>query len=912
MSYTDAANGLTGTGLTGTSGIRPASVLMDPRRAGSAWANALSFSRSFLRKLVRERWRVERVRFELDADGRGEALYRLSGGGQDFHFFVISNVFEQGEKVDRSFGVNWDASAAICQGPWTREREDVLRQEIPKQYSGRYDHDTLCFTRGNRSERIFDYVVSSLAAGEQPDPSVLAPVGYILRTTAFAGNGLFGTRPFEALGPDHPLGQSYHVQMAVAFLLREFVFDLVDHLAESSSAGAVRLDHRIKRYLGIGNSAGLGLIPFLANHPQIIHHWSLANEQACAEAASRPVSREGEEFATFRTLLEKARQYFDEDPRDGNGIFASYATLSSDLRTLEARLAEWDTSRSGTPDVALWRDLLTSTCRDLDAETRELTYNILLECFPDVIGKYEFAFNVVEQYGIVPEMEVGALAEIIDDNYRWIDLNGLDAETEASHFWYYPVEAPDEPRRAMRKPPCAYVFESKMDVPLQVSLLHRALKHEPADQATGVFLAKHPEFRAIVSRLQSTKDLSYAEFRQNFLDRRFTPFAAARFVLSFYGMEKFDPRPPRSVKGALLQGAPLAEDIVQGIDGDWPFPLIPRISVRTEKSSAREFPAQPSRVYEAQEGATSHLGSNAAPPGLYVRSQARSQETLFPLELRKLLTRALVCRGLDLGTAEAVAAMVGFSEMLGQGGLQDLVDGLPQCERIDLASMDVVGAASPAIIQASDMPAFVVAPVALDFACGLACRSASGGVVTTFARPVPMDLSYPAVLAAERGYDGAVIWHEKLDDGSSAERLSAAGRRKDGIFLLDAQFRSPVIAHAVAEQLSSDDQAVDLSKLMQCQTGQESPAFVTICRATGTHCLEGLVHRLSEKATGRNSGCEWVRTYRPVDLRNARDRMLREGFHVSSDMLDRLYGLAKGALVPEDAERLMQAATQRS
>ena len=60
--------------------LRPAGEVMSLRRAGAAVPSALSFARSAMRELVRGRWRIEKVRFDLDPEGRGEILYRLLGG----------------------------------------------------------------------------------------------------------------------------------------------------------------------------------------------------------------------------------------------------------------------------------------------------------------------------------------------------------------------------------------------------------------------------------------------------------------------------------------------------------------------------------------------------------------------------------------------------------------------------------------------------------------------------------------------------------------------------------------------------------------------------------------------------------------------------------------------------------------
>ena len=36
---------------------------------------------------------------------------------------------------------------------------------------------------------------------------------------------------------------------------------------------AVKLDRKIKQHLGIGNSTGLGMAPFIIKHPKLINKW---------------------------------------------------------------------------------------------------------------------------------------------------------------------------------------------------------------------------------------------------------------------------------------------------------------------------------------------------------------------------------------------------------------------------------------------------------------------------------------------------------------------------------------------------------------------------------------------------------------------------------------------------------------
>ena len=62
--------------------------------------------------------------------------------------------------------------------------------------------------------------------------------------------------------------------MLAVYVLRQFSVDQLNHLAEiESPEQAVPLRPELERDLGIGNSTGLGMAPFLINHPQLIQNW---------------------------------------------------------------------------------------------------------------------------------------------------------------------------------------------------------------------------------------------------------------------------------------------------------------------------------------------------------------------------------------------------------------------------------------------------------------------------------------------------------------------------------------------------------------------------------------------------------------------------------------------------------------
>src|SRR5205085_1443864 len=149
-----------------------------------------------------------------------------------------------------------------------------------KLYAGRATPGTLIWCRSNRSARVFNHTVESLAAGRQPDVAVLADACYLMRNTGLDGNGTFGTRSYRALEDTHPLRRPLDAQMLCAYMMRVFSVDLVNHLARCRSPKAVGLAPEIATFLGVGNGSALGLNLFVNNHPRLIHRWLDAREQA--------------------------------------------------------------------------------------------------------------------------------------------------------------------------------------------------------------------------------------------------------------------------------------------------------------------------------------------------------------------------------------------------------------------------------------------------------------------------------------------------------------------------------------------------------------------------------------------------------------------------------------------------------
>jgi hypothetical protein len=813
---------------------------MDPRRAGAAVPDALSFPRSTMRELLRGRWKIEKLRFDLDAEGRGEILYRLVAGAGSkawvFHFFLVSLKLDEAQKMDRNWAQSWDAMGVLCQGEWTPEREALLRVEVPKQRAGYADYGTLVYARGNRSARLFDHVVESLAAGRQPDAGLLARVGYILRTTAFIANGQLGTRPYAGFESDHPFRRPYHAQMCSAFLLREYVFDLVDHMARARNPAAARLDPAYRRYLGLGNAAATGLVAFLVNHPHFMHRWSYAHEAALAEAKRRGAGPCDDATERFARLLDKAIRYHREGEGQDTGIFTSAGAVADGLARARAAL---DAN-------AAWTSVLQWAQQHLQPDAVEVLHAIALELYPDVIDAAADAFHVEERFDVRSEMSVAALRQLLRANYGWALADEYRQPVQNYYWWYRPKMTPRDVKRGIRGLAAELEWETSTDTVLRIQQLWRILEQSEDRMSVAELLGAHPACRHIVARAQTLAGMEYAELRVNWLAKNFLPFAPVRFILAFKGMEKFESVMPKQVRGAFLQGAPIAEDVEQGLEGVWPYPLMPVAG--TGSGTLAPLP----------------------PPGLgAVRAPAAPPERqilrIAPGDLSRSVHTALQARGATLGVAEEAANMVVFAQACGQDAVGGLLAGL-----------------------ASGTVALLAAPAALDLACARALASPQGvGVDVVAKAQAPFFLGEGALRAAERGLLGLVVWRNAASEtGAARFGYALAGPSDAGPWYAVSERADSATVLAATEALGPEAGRV-VASLMPA-----SFAIVCIRLPSGVNC---------ESVT-----CKMDISWNSAELARRRASWPREGLSITRVQFDALSRAAAALWVPEREEQRLR------
>jgi hypothetical protein len=560
----------TGIGANQALRMRPPHVVMDLERLGSLHQSRLSFMRSLVRKIMREGWQIEPRRFELDAEGYGTVIYRVQTTGDLFSFVLFSQYLDPHKRNDRVIASEWDLTMALCEGDVEDDYVEYLRRNVPLQEAGRLDTKVMVLSRANRSMRNFDSVVAALSAGQQPKVEQIAQVGYLYRTTAVYGSGKLGMADWEKVSSKHPdFARPFAAEMFNCFMLRNFSLQQVEHIArQRAPQTAVALQPQLKRYFGIGNSTGLGMAPYLINHPQLISRWVEMRELALARVRCLGQVTV-ERLARLHSLIERGILHIEQTVTEDAWQTENNHQVLEDF----AALQDWFASQA----LHSWAPLLDWAEHTLSLQAQELLNCILLELYPELVDNLEDRFALAESLELQPQMPARDLQRLIEQRYAWALAIDFAVEGATETFWYRSEEK-QEPRLGN----CNLESGRNKQMPLGIGYLaqqcHRQLVAylaEHPEHCTASFLLRHPEQRGIVRRMQSMAKTHYGEIQANLLDREVLPMHLLRCKLAFFGVSKFDPRSRLWVRNTMFQGAPLLEDIGQPFEDDWFLPLAP-------------------------------------------------------------------------------------------------------------------------------------------------------------------------------------------------------------------------------------------------------------------------------------------------------------------------------------------------
>ena len=542
------------------------SDIMTLDKMGSRYPSRLSFSRSMLRRLLFDNWKISKSKFDLDDNGYGTAVYEITINQNIYSLVCFSQHLDNADRSDRVIAEKWDTAYSLINGKLDDQELDRLKKNVPLQESGRNSSKELILSRANKSVRLFEYVANCLSNGLQPDINEINKVGYLLRTTAVYGSGKFGLSDFANTKEVTDFNQPFRAEMLSVYIIREFSVELVEHVAKKQNPSkAVKLEDKIKQHLGIGNSTGLGMAPFIIKHPKLINKWMNQYTESLNKIINKNIV--SEKLSSYIQLLEKALLYLKEVTTFDEYQITKNTKTVEDLKIYINHIIKIENS---TFNNLTWIDLIKFTTSNSNYDTQEIARVQLLELYPEISENLAEDMSDVEEMKINESQTLRELNSLIEKDYQWALEVDFSKKDNDYLFWYISA-AKLEPRLGERHNEEGSELEQNLGVAKMVQNLHLIIQKEDLDLSVSEYLILKPEFRGIIRRIQSLEQYPFAEVQDNILSKETIPINMLRFKLSFFGANRYDPKSDRWLRVSFFSGAPFLSNLNEQNVDSWGF-----------------------------------------------------------------------------------------------------------------------------------------------------------------------------------------------------------------------------------------------------------------------------------------------------------------------------------------------------
>ena len=551
--------------------MRTPEKVMRLDRMGSSFPTRLSFMRTLIRRMSEENWKFERTLRNVDKDGYGVSVYSAITPKRTYSLIAFTQEIPADMRTDRVIAEVWDATFSLFDGVPTQDDIDYLSNNTPLQEGGRYRPSELVLARANKSLRVFEDIISSLASGVQPDLELISSVGYLMRTTAVYGSGKFGCADREKIANREECKAPFHIELLAVYLIRWFTIDMVEELAkERGGKKAVRLDKNISQFIGVGNSTGLGMAPFLLKHPALIHNWVVAKETALARVRSIETALPST-IEVFLKSLRQASQHIDEWNVADEVQSARISLLTDEIQALRM----WCEDESNIYRPYPWNGIYQYVEDNFSLECQEMVVSLIIEPHGSIVDDLADTMSTSSSPKFKADMTLSQLKEGVEDAYNWATTIDFSLEESQHHFWYY-SEDKLEPRFGSKGVDEGVEQEMPLAIGRDVHDLNKVLQVIDEDMPIGEFVMMYPQFRHIIRRIQNTFERPYSEVQDNLLSESMRPLDLLRFKLAFFGASKFDPKSDLWTRISMYQGAPLPDQIQDSNHDCWSYPIAGR------------------------------------------------------------------------------------------------------------------------------------------------------------------------------------------------------------------------------------------------------------------------------------------------------------------------------------------------
>ena len=545
--------------------LRDPNTIMKLSRLGSFHQSKLSFLRSFLNEF--KDWEYKQDLFNLDEKGYGEAVYSFKKDKRVYSLVCFANHIKDEERSDRVIATKWDAAFTLHDGVPGKQDIERLKNEVPKQEIGRLSYKELTLSRANKSVRLFNHVTENLSQGLQPDLNLLSKVGYLYRTTAVYGSGKFGLADRFRIKNREEINGPFRLEMMLVYLVRQFTFDQVNHVAyHKNPKKAVKLDEQISKNLGIGNSTGLGMAPFIVNHPTLLNNWILSREIALKKIREIKDVKKNDS-ALFVDCVKKSLTNITSWNTDSEYQKNKINNLLKDIQKFLKFIENEFDFKTEYPFNGIYEWLEQETCE----ECIEYVVSIMMEPYSEITEPLvkEMSSDEEKYFNIPAHRTVEDLRNIIEKKYPNILEINFEKKENNQNFWFISKNK-EEPRLADRFEEHGSELEQPLAIARDIKKLYEILMVSKNSQTVSDFLIKNSEFRHVVRRVFVVEKFPYSEIQDNTISKNIMPIDMLRLKLSFFGALKFDPRSDKWLRICMFQGAPLPHEL-KNYDEQWVY-----------------------------------------------------------------------------------------------------------------------------------------------------------------------------------------------------------------------------------------------------------------------------------------------------------------------------------------------------
>ena len=545
--------------------LRDPNTIMKLSRLGSFHQSKLSFLRSFLNEF--KDWDYKRDVFNLDNNGFGVAVYSFKKKERVYSLVCFANKINDDDRSDRVIATKWDAAFTLYDGVPDIKDIERLKNEVPKQEVGRLSYKELTLSRANKSVRIFNHVVESLSNGSQPNLELLEKVGYLYRTTAVYGSGKFGLADRFRIKNREEINGPFRLEMMLVYLVRQFTFDQVNHVARSKNPKkAVKLDPKICKNLGIGNSTGLGMAPFIVNHPTLLNNWILCRETALKKIREiKKVKTQDSEL--FKICVRNSIKNITSWNTESEYQLKKINHLLRDVRKFLDFVENKFSFETYYPfnEIYLWLE------KEACEECIEYIVSIMMEPFNEITEPLikKMSSDEEKYFNIPTNRTAGDLKNIIEEKYPNILEIDFEKQENYKKFWFISKNK-EEPRLADRFEEQKSELEQPLAIARDIKKLYNKLILTNKALKIDKFLVGNSDLRHVIRRAFIIEKFPYSEIQDNTISENIIPIDMLRLKLSFFGALKFDPRSDKWLRICMFQGAPLPNEL-SNYDEQWVY-----------------------------------------------------------------------------------------------------------------------------------------------------------------------------------------------------------------------------------------------------------------------------------------------------------------------------------------------------